>query len=491
MRRVLQGVIGPELFQKAAIPGAVVVSGNDAVEGSFFGSVAGQSDFYCHACSPLKWQHAATQPAHAAFIDFLHHFHHLRIIFEQAVNILNTRTAAGGNAFAAAAVDNRVLAALLGRHGIDDGLDVHQLLLVHLQVLHLLDLTHAGNHAQNIGKRSHFADLPHLIPKILQGKLILAQLLFELDGLFLIHHLLGLLDHGEDIPHAENPRGHPVGMECFQVAELFTDADEFDRLAGNRPNRQGRAATGVAVHFGEHHAADVQAFVKGLGDVHRVLTGHGIGHQQDVGGLCRRADARELTHQRLIDMQTAGRIEQQCIAACLLGSHTGLLADRDRIHVRGGIEHRHAQLDTQLFELVDGRRPIDVRRNQIGLLAGLAQHHGQLPGRGGLTGTLKSHQHHRDRLFPLQLEPLVGVAHELGQRFVDNLDHLLARRQATHDLLAQRARLDLGHQLLDHLEVDIGFQKGHADLAQAIGNVLLGKLALPFELLEDRIQFVA
>jgi hypothetical protein len=37
---------------------------------------------------------------------------------------------------------------------------------------------------------------------------------------------------------------------------------------------------------------------------------------------------------------------------------------------------------------------------------------------------------------------------------------------------------------LDHLEIDVGFEQGHADLAQGLFHVLFSELALAAEILE-------
>ena len=71
------------------------------------------------------------------------------------------------------------------------------------------------------------------------------------------------------------------GWKGSMIRELLARAAELDGLARHRADGQRRAAAGVAVQLGQDHAVDVQLLVKGLGDVDRVLTGHGVNHQQD------------------------------------------------------------------------------------------------------------------------------------------------------------------------------------------------------------------
>ena len=89
-----------------------------------------------------------------------------------------------------------------------------------------------------------------------------------------------LLDQPDDVAHAEDAAGDAVGMERLERVELLADADQLDRPAGDRAHRQRRAAARIAVDPGQHDAGDAGALVEGLGDVDRVLAGHGVGDEQ-------------------------------------------------------------------------------------------------------------------------------------------------------------------------------------------------------------------
>ena len=66
---------------------------------------------------------------------------------------------------------------------------------------------------EHLVERAHLLDLLQLLEKILQRELRLAELLLERDRLLLVDLLLRLLDERDDVAHAEDPRGHAVGME--------------------------------------------------------------------------------------------------------------------------------------------------------------------------------------------------------------------------------------------------------------------------------------
>ena len=93
-------------------------------------------------------------------------------------------------------------------------------------------------------------------------------------------------------------------------------------------------------------------------DVHRVLAGHRVDDEQDVRRLDRLAHRGQLVHQLVVDVQSAGRVEDDDVArplarlldACALGLH--------RVSRAG--EDRDLDLSAELLELLDGRRAVQV-----------------------------------------------------------------------------------------------------------------------------------
>ena len=70
------------------------------------------------------------------------------------------------------------------------------------------------------------------------------------------------------------------------------------------------------------------------------------------------------------------------------------------------------------------------------------------------------------------------------QLVTDDLDHLLGRRKSGHHLLAHRLLPDVVDKLLDHVQVDVGFEQGYADFPQGVPNIFFGDGALTAEILE-------
>ena len=70
-------------------------------------------------------------------------------MLQQAVDFLHRGAAAFGDAAAALAVDDHVVALLGVRHGIDDGDSAADLLRIHLGFLQRFDGAHVGQHAED------------------------------------------------------------------------------------------------------------------------------------------------------------------------------------------------------------------------------------------------------------------------------------------------------------------------------------------------------
>jgi len=114
----------------------------------------------------------------------------------------------------------------------------------------------------------------------------------------------------------------------------------------------------------------------------------------------------------------------------------------------------------------------------------------QLGGAGGFAGTLQSDQHDHGGRSAGELQLALAAAEQLHQLVVDDLDHVLRRRKAFHDLLADSLLADARLDVLDHLEVDVRFQQSQAHFAQGGIDVRLGEFAFAPELTENAFQAV-
>ena len=133
---------------------------------------------------------------------------------------------------------------------------------------------------------------------------------------------------------AEDAAGHAVGVELLQRVEVLAGADEFDRHAGDVLHRESRTAAGVAVELRHDDAIELELLVENLRAVDGVLAGHAVYDQVHLlrGDLA--VDALELSHELIIDVQPAGRVEDHHIGALLTGGFHRGLADHHGILLR-------------------------------------------------------------------------------------------------------------------------------------------------------------
>ncbi len=113
----------------------------------------------------------------------------------------------------------------------------------------------------------------------------------------------------------------------------------------------------------------------------------------------------------------------------------------------------------------------------------------QLARSSGLAGTLQSgHEHDRRRLRG-ELHARRVFAESLDQFVAHDLDDLLAGRKRGQHFLPHGLGLDTVDQLLDHFEVDVGFEQRQADFAQSLGDVFLAQPGLAAKRLEGALEF--
>ena len=176
-------------------------------------------------------------------------------------------------------------------------------------------LAHPRDHLEHALDRPHPAQHPVAREEVVERELAGAHPALHLLLLVLLDRRLGLLDQRQHVAHAEDPRRHPVGMEHLELVELLADRGELDRLAGDRLDRERGAAAGVAVELRQHDAVERDALLERLGDVDGLLAGHRVEDEQDVERLHRVADPRELVHQRLVDVEPAGGVDDDDVEA--------------------------------------------------------------------------------------------------------------------------------------------------------------------------------
>ena len=187
-------------------------------------------------------------------------------------------------------------------------------------------------------------------------------------------------------------------------------------------------------------------------------------------------------------MQPPGGVEDDDVLTGGLRRLDAVLHDLDRI-LRVLAVDGDLDLSAELLELVDRRGPLQVGGDERGLLPGLPEQKRELGGRRRLARALEAgHQDHGRRL--PEREARVAGAHQRGQLLVHDLHDLLAGVEPLQHVLAARALLDLGDEVLDDLEVDVGLEQRETDLAHGLRDLLVVEPALAAEVAERVLELV-
>ena len=86
------------------------------------------------------------------------------------------------------------------------------------------------------------------------------------------------------------------------------------------------------------------------------------------------------------------------------------------------------------------------------------------------------------------LEARGVLAEDVDELVVDDLDDLLGGERAVATCVAEGAGADVLDEFGDDVEVDVGLEEGEADLAEGVGDVLVGDGALAAEVFEGALE---
>ena len=408
------------------------------------------------------------------------------MLFEQAVEVFDLRARARGDALLARILQNVGIAALLACHRQD-----HRALALDHPVVDasfcdlVLHLANARQHAHQAAKAADLFHLRQLLGHVVEIEPALAHFLGDRLRLFGVDRLRGLLDQSDDVAHAQNAVGDAVGVKIIEIVELFAGADELDRLAGDCAHGQSRAAAPVAVRAGEHDAGDADALVKTLGQIHRVLTGETVGHQQNLMRTRDGLDLGHFGHQQLVDMRAACRVEQNDVKALKTCGLFGALGDLNRRLAGNDGQRLDADLAAENRKLLLRGRALHVERGHQHLaLHALGQAFGDFGCGGGFTRALQAHHHDGERGGRIEIDRIGVGAQRLDEHVVDDLDDHLARRDRFDDIGADRPVAHLVGERAHHVERHIRLKQSAANLAQSRCDVLLAKGATARQLVK-------
>ena len=104
---------------------------------------------------------------------------------------------------------------------------------------------------------------------------------------------------------------------------------------------------------------------------------------------------------------------------------------------------------------------------------------------GRLAGALQTGHQYDSRRLGIEIDALMGIAHDPGQFAMDDTNQRLTGTERADDLFANRLLPDRSNELLDHGQGDVGLEQRHANLTQGIGDVGFGQASFAFQRLHD------
>ena len=378
--------------------------------------------------------------------------------------------------------------ALGGRHRRDDRLGLLEDVVRNVDVLE--HLAHARDHRGEVLQVAHLLDLLNLGDEVVEVELVLDELLLQPARLLLVELLLRPLHERHDVAHAEDAVGHALRVEDLQRIHLLAAGDKLQRFVHHRADRDRRTAARVAVELREHHAVEVEPFVELARRVHGILTRHGVDDEERLRRLDRRLDGRDLLHHRLVDGQTSRRIDDHDVESVLAGIPDGVLRDLHGVFVPLLGVDLDADLAAEDLQLVDGRRTVDVARNEQHLTSLLRLDVGRELAREGRLARALETGDEDDGRRPFEADVRGRAAHELGQLVAHDLGEHLPGFHGFQHVLTQRLLLHRVGEGLGHLVVDVGVDERPADLLERLGDVDLGDAPFALEYLERPFEFV-
>ncbi len=208
-------------------------------------------------------------------------------------------------------------------------------------------------------------------------------------------------------------------------------------------------------------------------------------------------DGLEFLHQGLVDVQTAGGIEDDDVAAVFLRELNCVAADLDGVFVFTlGVDGRVSLL-AEGVQLIDGGGTLQIGGDEEGIFALGFEVLGEFPAGSGFAGALEATEHDDGRRGGDEEAAGGGGAgiavfveddifsHQLNESVVDNLDHLLAGLDGRENFGADGFLGDFGDEGVDDIEVDIGFEEGGADFLHGVAHVGFGDFSFAGEVAKE------
>ncbi len=419
-----------------------------------------------------------------------HHLAHLAELLEQVVHFFQRGAGAAGDAFAAgAAYDFRATSLVLG-HAEHDRLGaLHFFAIKGVRGQLFFDFAKTGEQTKQAFERTHVLDHFHLIEEIGEVELALGHALGAAHGIGLVDLIGHLLNHADDVAHAENAVRHAGGVKFTELIEFFPFADVFDRLASDGAHGEGGTATGIAIELGEDDAGEADGVIEVGGHGNGLLAGGGVGDEKGFFRCEKGVQFFELGDEVVVELLATSGVEDDDAVVLGLCPSQRVLGDFDEVGLGGG---RGVAGDFRLFcqkcELFDGGGAVEVDRDQHGAATFFFQAIGEFRRGGGFTSAIQSAK--QDARGRIEVERGIVATEEGGEFIVENLDDLLAGFDRFEHIQAQGFFLDAVDKITGNGKFHVGLEQGEPDFAQSIADVRFGNFPDAAQVAEGFVEGV-
>jgi len=227
-----------------------------------------------------------------------------------------------------------------------------------------------------------------------------------------------------------------------------------------------------------------------LGDGDGLLTGGRVGDEESFAGFEEFVESFEFVEEGGVEFLATSGVEDDDGVVLVFGPLDGLLGNFDKILVAGlGKEAGDADLLGELGELVDGGRTVEVERDEKRAAAFFLESEGEFGGGGGFAGTVEAAE--EDVTRRVEIDGGLVAAEECSEFILEDLNDLLARLHRLKNVGALGFNGDLGDELFDDTEFDIGFEKRETNFAEGIRDIFFGDFSDTPEVPEGFVEAVS
>ena len=123
---------------------------------------------------------------------------------------------------------------------------------------------------------------------------------------------------------------------------------------------RARSSPGVAVHFGQDDAGEMDHLMKNLCQLDGLLSRHGVRDQEPFLRGDALARLAEFFHQGLVDLKAARRVHNDRVRPCRPARGQACIGDGDGVVAGCRLVDPNPELFAEDFELLNGGRTVNV-----------------------------------------------------------------------------------------------------------------------------------